>query len=363
MLLRPKLIEIPDVSQIISNIDRLNQKQDTIDTQLNDLHNLIGVYETNLKHLEIKIIDVASRGESCITCKRVYTAEDKFESSNEKEKLESQKIEIDMKILDGKTKLSEYIETKDKCRNFITDLRCKIEEHNMQIKENENLLSRIEQLNNWNKQLIQDINKIKNEKDHVSILIEDAKKNEVVLQTNCSNLKIQIANMEVIKFIVSEEGVKSYIVKKILKLLNSKLLYYLKKFDANCTLRFNEYFEEQLIDDKGEETTYNSFSGGEKKRIDLACLFTFMDIRRLQGDVSTNISIYDELLDTSLEERGVNMVLDVLKERVEKYNEAIYIISHKREIEKYVSGSGEIIFLEKRGGLTTRLNVIPEIMI
>ena len=102
-------------------------------------------------------------------------------------------------------------------------------------------------------------------------------------------------------------------------MLNNKLAYYLKKMDSNCVCIFNEYFEEQIIDDKGKVLSYFNFSGAEKKNIDLACLFAFMDIRRLQGDVAFNFNIYDELFDSSLDEKGVELVIDILNERIEKF--------------------------------------------
>ena len=82
--------------------------------------------------------------------------------------------------------------------------------------------------------------------------------------------------------------------------------------DSNCVCIFNEYFEEQIIDDKGKVLSYFNFSGAEKKNIDLACLFAFMDIRRLQGDVAFNFNIYDELFDSSLDEKGVELVIEIL---------------------------------------------------
>ena len=88
--------------------------------------------------------------------------------------------------------------------------------------------------------------------------------------------------------------------------------------DANCVCKFNEYFEEEIKNDKGQECSYFNFSGAERKNIDLACLFTFMDIRRMQGDVSYNLVMFDELLDSSLDEKGVELVLSILKERVDQ---------------------------------------------
>ena len=79
-----------------------------------------------------------------------------------------------------------------------------------------------------------------------------------------------------------------------------------------------------------------------------------MDIRRLQGDVAFNFSIYDELFDSSLDERGVELVINILKERVDKYNESIMVISHRKESIK--AATGDVIFLEKSNGITKRVD-------
>ena len=162
--------------------------------------------------------------------------------------------------------------------------------------------------------------------------------------------------LETVKFVVSEEGVKSYIVKKILQNFNSKLAYYLKLLDSNSICVFNEYFEEEILNEKGKICSYNNFSGAERKAIDLACLFSFMDMRKTQGSVHYNLSIYDELLDSSLDEKGVDLALGILKERSAKYNECIFIISHRKESVK--SATGDVIFLEKRNGITKRVKFV-----
>jgi len=172
-----------------------------------------------------------------------------------------------------------------------------------------------------------------------------------------NDIKKTISRLDIIKFVVSEEGVKSYIVKKILQLFNAKLSHYLKKMDSNCICIFNEYFEEEIINEKGKPCSYFNFSGAERKNIDLACLFAFMDIRRLQGDVAFNFSMYDELFDSSLDERGVELVIDILKERIEQHDECVMVISHRKESTKLATG--EIVFLEKQNGVTVRVDT-PE---
>ena len=127
--------------------------------------------------------------------------------------------------------------------------------------------------------------------------------------------------------------------------------------DSNCICVFNEYFEEEIVDEKGKLCSYFNFSGAERKNIDLACLFAFMDIRRLQGDVAFNFSMYDELFDSSLDERGVELVIDILNDRIEAHNECVMVISHRKESTKLATG--EIIFLEKQNGVTIRVET-PE---
>ena len=163
------------------------------------------------------------------------------------------------------------------------------------------------------------------------------------------------SQLDVVKFVISEEGVKSYIVNKLLDLLNSRLFYYLKKLDSNSVCRFNEYFEEEIVNEKGKVCSYFNFSGAERKSIDLACLFAFSDIRRTQGGVSYNMAIYDELFDSSFDSKGIDLIVDILNERIDTYNECAFIISHRKESLKAITG--ETIYLEKKNGITTRVDI------
>ena len=209
------------------------------------------------------------------------------------------------------------------------------------------------QLEVWNKQIKDDIKKLKESTVDFDDVIKETECRLKEVEDKLADIKLNLSLLEVVKFIVSEEGVKSYIVKKLLQLFNNRLAHYLNKMDANCLCIFNEYFEDEIIDEKGKLCSYFNFSGAERKNIDLACLFAFMDIRKLQGNVSYNFSVYDELLDSSLAERGVELVLDILRERVEKHNECIFVISHRKESTK--AATGDIIQLEKENGITRRV--------
>ena len=156
--------------------------------------------------------------------------------------------------------------------------------------------------------------------------------------------------LDIVKYVVSEEGVKSYIVKKILQVFNSKLAYYLKEMDANCLCAFNEFFEEEIINDKHKICSYHNFSGAERKNIDFACLFTFISMRRLQGESAHNILFFDELFDSSLDEKGIEIVMDLLRKEADKHNLCVYIITHRQDLK---IDTVSTITLEKENGITT----------
>ena len=197
---------------------------------------------------------------------------------------------------------------------------------------------------------------IDDEANTFKVIVDELSEKVNNISIEINTIKKSLDLLDVVKFVVSEEGVKSFIVKKILRNFNSKLTHYLKKLDSNSICVFNEYFEEEIVNEKGKICLYNNFSGAERKAIDLACLFSFMDMRKAQGDVHYNISFYDELFDSSLDEKGVDLVLEILNERVEQLDECIFVISHRKESIK--SATGDIIFLEKHNGITKRVEFI-----
>ena len=198
-----------------------------------------------------------------------------------------------------------------------------------------------------------DLNAVQDNTTEFDQLIEDTQKRLDELQEQTEQLQKELSKLDIVKFVISEEGVKSYIVNKLLELLNNLMVTYLKRLDANSICIFNEYFEEEITNESNKVCSYFNFSGAERKAIDLACLFTFADIRRMQGGVSYNLAIYDELFDSSFDERGIELIIEILKERVYKYDECNLIISHRKESLK--SADGEIICLEKENGITKRI--------
>jgi DNA repair exonuclease SbcCD ATPase subunit len=348
-----------DRTAVQHNMKMLQAAHDKKQQQISELQNKTVSVSTRIDMLNEKHDRAGTKEATCSMCLRPIEDHDKSHIEDEKKQmkkhvdgLENHKQQILQEKYKHETKLNDVNEAIKKLQN-------KLYKDDLNKQEIKNINNNIKQLQESNKQIDDDIQQLKSDTSGLETIIKETTAKLEDIQKDIDVFKNKLNTYEVIKFIVSEEGVKSYIVKKILQLFNSKLAYYLKKMDANCICVFNEYFEEQIIDEKGKICSYFNFSGAERKNIDLACLFAFMDIRRLQGDVAFNFSVYDELFDSSLDEKGVDLVTEILKERVDKYKECIMVISHRKESMK--NATGEIIFLEKKNGITTRIDTPIEL--
>ena len=339
--------------KIEQDIKALNDAEKALQVKLTEINKVLTEANTYVKINTDRLKKLKKVDSKCPHC-----GKDLAEAVNiqyEKDKNECEKdINKYNEIIEEKTPAQKEIKGKiDKIEDALTKMQRKLNDFGIRKKEVENITSRIKQLHIWQDQLKIDLEQLSTEDTSYNNSIKEIQNRIDGNKLIITDLQSKIDIIESAKFITSEEGVKSFIVKKILEVLNIRLAYYLKKLESNSLVTFNEFFEEKITNERGVECSYFNFSGAERKSIDLAMLFTFQDIRRAQANVWLNISMFDELLDSSLDEKGIEIVLDILRERVEKYQEAIYVISHRKESMKYCT-NGEIIFLEKKNGITTR---------
>ena len=292
--------------------------------------------------------------EKCPVCLRPMEEHDAELIAEEKEKLKNAIHEAIDDIKYYSDGLKELKVRKNRFLKAINECRNKISEAKLQEQNKNNIEERIKQLDKWQVELESDLEAIESTDTDFDSLIVDTKKRVDKLAKKVKEYRDELAKLDIVKYVVSEEGVKSYIVNKLLELLNSKLLHYLRRLDSNSICIFNEYFEEEILNEKNKVCSYFNFSGAERKSIDLACLFTFSDIRRLQGGVQYNIAIYDELFDSSFDEKGIELITHILQDRVEELDECSIVISHRKESIKAVTG--DVIYLEKENGITKRLD-------
>lgn len=289
----------------------------------------------------------------CPTCKRAY--DDAADPSVRLAELDLVKQEMETTCGEHGVVSKRLVALRDvlkKYKSAINQYRTIAKATHEQITEHSTSATTIATIQENITHTLEDIEAISTEVDQFQALINTSEAEIDAQEQVIYNLSWNLSVLEDVRFVVSEEGVKSYIVRQMLTLFNTRLAWYLKKLNANCTCTFNELFEETIIDESGNETTYANFSAGEAKRIDLAMLFTFQDIRRLQADTSINICVYDELFDSSLDETGVASVVEILRERVDMYGECTYVITHRSDALAAFDNIS-IVHLEKRDGVTT----------
>ena len=355
--LKKEIKKLPD-----DVIEKLNTKEEEINNELKQIRELYKAAYNNLadvkskiSHAESQLKEIDKVGAICTTCKREYSEDDlKHKESNKKEL--NNKLKALNKELDTAQKALDKINTDQaKKEKELKDIQDKKNVVRDVINNNKNIETKITLIEENIQSLTKEIDQVKQESNKaLEEVVKDLEEKLKTGKQELEKLDHDCSVLEVVRFVVSEEGVKSYIVKKILAVLNGRMAYYLEKLHANCLCQFNEFFDELITDEKGEQKSYFNFSGGERKRIDLACLFSFLDIRRMQGDVHFSTIFYDELLDSSLDDKGVELVLDVLRERAQMYNENCYIITHRgTTITEKIDNT---VFLEKRNNFTYLLS-------
>jgi DNA repair exonuclease SbcCD ATPase subunit len=353
-----KLTDNVDIDKYKHQLKGLEVKLTECDDNITSLVEDSTTKRASLNHKKDHYSKIGTNESKCPVCLRSIEEHDKQTIDDEKQKL---KEDIVLLADDIKTSLAQVQtakELKDKIKNLIQQTTKSLNDANLQSFTRQNIEENINKLNKWQEELKIDLESLKNDTDEFDVLINDTENRQLELNNDVDDIVKQLSKLDIVKFVVSEEGVKSYIVNKLLELLNNKLYFYLKKLDSNSTCVFNEYFEEEIVNDKNKICSYFNFSGAERKSIDLACLFAFSDIRRIQGGVSYNIAIYDELFDSSFDEKGIELITEILRERVESLDECTVVISHRKESLKAVTG--DIIFLEKRDGITRRVEYVED---
>jgi DNA repair exonuclease SbcCD ATPase subunit len=347
---------LPSLNEVNDGIQKLEEKRTALKSCVkafnitrSDLIKKSSDLSAEIRQLEKEKQKIIDKGNTCPTCNREY-CEDDIKSVEQRLKdiaanisnLATESITVNSEKINWDDKIEEAEGGVEKINGKIRILdqsKSDIKINNQKIT---NCESNIKDCLKW-------IEDAKIDDPSIDSNVENTKKEIEKTEKELIDVKSQMAILDTVKFIVSEEGVKTYIVKKMLKLLNQKLNYYLKELDTPCKCEFNELFEETIINETGKECSYFNFSGGERKRIDTAILFMFQDLLRSQTGTSYSLNIYDEMIDSALDQQGTDKIIGLLKEKVTKYDESVYIVSHKSSDMARIDN---VLLLEKENGVT-----------
>jgi len=159
--------------------------------------------------------------------------------------------------------------------------------------------------------------------------LENLIKDLEILEKQRSAEKEQVNYYEFAHSLMKDGGVKSKIIKKYLPLMNQQINKYLQMMDFYINFTLDEEFKEVIKSPVHEDFSYESFSEGEKMRIDLSLLFTWRDIAKLRNSASTNLLILDEIFDSSLDGAGTDFFTNIIRYAIQDAH--VFVISHKTD--------------------------------
>lgn len=150
--------------------------------------------------------------------------------------------------------------------------------------------------------------------------------------------------------IVSQDSLKKFIIKDLICMINSKIKQYLMKMGAKYTCVFDEDLDYTFMTESGSCELQN-FSCGEKKRLEIATCLSFRDFIAQRSNISSNILILDEYIDSGIDALAVESILNILKGFTTSSKQNIFIISHRSEVSNDLFD--RVIELQKKNGIST----------
>ena len=112
--------------------------------------------------------------------------------------------------------------------------------------------------------------------------------------------------------LLKDTGIKTKIIKQYLPIMNKLINKYLTAMESYFNFTLDENFNEQIKSRFRDEFSYDSFSEGEKMRIDLSLLFTWRSIAKMKNSANTNLLVLDEVFDSSLDTGGTDEFMKLL---------------------------------------------------
>src|SRR6056300_593422 len=292
-------------------------------TQLSQLVDFDTSFKTKAKTIA-KEIKFFSENDDCPTCGQEIDAETR-----------------DKRTTEGKVKAKELAEAMSKAREQLEKLgndesalnsqMDRIREWQNTINSNNHTISRLQKNIAQIQEEINDLITNNDSLEEANKQLEELNQQIHELQDVKYKLHEDFSYQQVCSELLKDTGIKTKIIKQYLPVINNLTNQYLQILDFFVHFDLDESFTETIRSRHRDSFSYDSFSEGEKQRIDLALLFTWRQVAKMKNSVATNLLILDETFDSSLDDDGVDNLMKILHSLGEDSN--IFVISHKSELE------------------------------
>jgi len=141
--------------------------------------------------------------------------------------------------------------------------------------------------------------------------------------------------------------VRKQIISQNLAFLNQKLTYYINATGLRHIIEFKDDLTVEITD-LGKDFDFDNLSRGEKNRVILSTSWAFRDVwENLYNPI--NLLFVDEVIDSGMDDAGVENSLTVLKTMTREQNKSVWLISHKNEL---ISRVNNVLRVVKENGFT-----------
>ena len=355
-------------------VQNQRDKCNDLQKEITRVENVISYNNMDIDRIN-KEIEEIKNSDTCPTCGRKYdnineehiqkVIEDK---NKEIKEFENKNIENNNYIKNLQLELDKEIEVGKNLKKEFENLNSLYNDKNEQVSEQQtNLIN----TNNQKTQLLNSIQNIQvqidainKQKDNIlKIEIPNSKQYEDMVQ----DIDIQLNNLNKLKEDKNNElnELDNYInaIKHCIQLVTKDFRTFLLKNSLSYLNKILKDYSSQLFSNESDliyisendnkldimlgNATYESLSGGEKTRVNIALLLAQKSLANMIGNISCNIIILDEILgycDALAENNVINLITKELESL-----ETIYMISHK---EIPIGYDAELIVEKNANGLT-----------
>jgi DNA repair exonuclease SbcCD ATPase subunit len=143
--------------------------------------------------------------------------------------------------------------------------------------------------------------------------LKEAAEELAVLLDEFADMKTDVDDFAELDKVLKTGNAKLPIISEYIPFFNQKINDHLERFGLQIFFELDSEFNETIRARYKDAFTYESFSTGQRSRIDFAILMTWRDIASKLSSMSTNLLIVDEFA-SKLDDNGFDAVSKALSE-------------------------------------------------
>ena len=315
-----------EIARLSSEVEKYSEDMKELSncaTKLKKLNTFLLKIQSKLSSCK-KEHDFFSENHVCPTCTQELDEDFRQEKINEgSDKLTSLNTGVEDLLLEiGREEERQHKFTK--LSDQVMQFNASISQSNFQITSIRKTISDIEQE-------IKELEGSNPDKKAEFVKLEGLISEKKTLNKDIANSKKDRDVLTTASHLLKDNGIKTRIIKTYLPAMNQLINQYLQRMDFYVNFTLDESFQEIIKSRYRDVFSYDSFSEGEKSRIDIALLLTWRSIAKLKNSVDTNLLILDEIFDSSLDQQGGTDLGWILRNFDSNTN--VYVISHRDNLE------------------------------